>query len=58
MVLTALIVAVVAVYAVVLVLLLRRWRPSALVEAVPRHVRTPIDHDPDNRYPHLSGKSP
>jgi hypothetical protein len=55
--LTLLIVAVVAVDAVVMVVLLRRWRRSAVVEARPDQVRTPIDHDPDNRYPFMSGDS-
>jgi hypothetical protein len=54
--LTLLIVAVIAVDAVVMVLLLRRWRRSAHLEPT-GGVRTPIDHDQDNRYPSMSGES-
>ena len=55
MVVTLLIVAGVGtVYAGVLVALVRRWGWPASREAAPT-VRTPIDHDPDNRYSLMSG---
>ena len=55
---TLLIVAVVAAYVCVMILMRRRWGASRLPEPHRgRPVRTSVDHDPDNRYPFMSGDS-
>jgi hypothetical protein len=56
MVVTALIVAGVAVvYMGVMIALAKIWRPPADEWSTGPAVRTPIDHDPDTRYPFMSG---